>query len=72
MKRFFPYDVFGQLASLNIKMAEKERKIQPTAVPHDTLPERHAPPTVQVDMIYMNMSKALDKVNHGCLLQKFH
>ena len=37
MKRFFPYDVFGQLASLNIK---KERKIQPTAVPLDTLPER--------------------------------
>ena len=29
-----------QLASLNIKMAEKERKIQPTAVPLDTLPER--------------------------------
>ena len=26
MKRFFPYDVFGRLASLNIKMAEKERK----------------------------------------------
>ena len=40
MKRFFPYDVFGRLASLNIKMAEKERKIQPTAVPLDTLPER--------------------------------
>ena len=36
MKRFFPYDVFGLLASLNIKMAEKE----PTAVPLDTLPER--------------------------------
>ena len=32
MKRFFPYDVFGRLA-MNIKMAEKERKIQPTAVP---------------------------------------
>ena len=40
MKRFFPYDVFGRLASLNIKMAEIERKIQPTAVPLDTLPER--------------------------------
>ena len=44
MKRFFPYDVFGRLdlrlASLNIKMAEKERKIQPTGVPLDTLPER--------------------------------
>ena len=40
MKRFFLYDVFGRLASLNIKMAEKERKIQPTAVPLDTLPER--------------------------------
>ena len=40
MKRFFPYDVFGRLASLNIKLAEKERKIQPTAVPLDTLPER--------------------------------
>ena len=26
----------------------------------------------QVDMIYINMSKAFDKVNHGCLLQKFH
>ena len=40
MKRFFPYDVFARLASLNIKMAEKERKIQPTAVPLDNLPER--------------------------------
>ena len=26
----------------------------------------------QVDMIYMDMSKAFYKVNHGCLLQKFH
>ena len=26
----------------------------------------------QVDMIYMGMSKAFDKENHGCLLQKFH
>ena len=25
MKRFFPYDVFGRLASLNIKMVEKEK-----------------------------------------------
>ena len=40
MKRFFPCNVFGRLASLNIKMTEKERKIQPTAVPLDTLPER--------------------------------
>ena len=40
MKSFFPYDVFGRLASLNIKMAKKERKIQPTAVPLDTVPER--------------------------------
>ena len=40
MKRFFNYDVFGRLANLNIKMAEKEIKIQPTAVPLDTLPER--------------------------------
>ena len=40
MKLFFSYDVFGRLASLNIKMAEKERKIQPTAVPLDTVPER--------------------------------
>ena len=43
MKRFFLYDVFGRLASLNIKMAEKEKttgKLQPTAVPLDTLPER--------------------------------
>ena len=40
MKRFFPYYVFGRLAGLYIKMAEKERKIQPTAVPLDTLPER--------------------------------
>ena len=30
----------GDLPALNIKMAEKERKIQPTAVPLDTLPER--------------------------------
>ena len=40
MKRFLPFDVFGRLATINIKMAEKERKIQPTAVPLDTLPER--------------------------------
>ena len=40
MKCFFPHDVFGRLASLNIKMAEKERKIQPTAVPLDTVLER--------------------------------
>ena len=26
----------------------------------------------QVDMIYMDMFKAFDKVNHGCLLQKLH
>ena len=26
----------------------------------------------QVDMIYKGMSKAFDKVNHGCPLQKFH
>ena len=26
----------------------------------------------QVDMIYIDMSKALDMVNHGCLLQKLH
>ena len=26
----------------------------------------------QVDMIYMDMSKAFHKVNHGCLLQKLH
>ena len=25
-----------------------------------------------VDMIYMDMSKVFDKVNHRCLLQKFH
>ena len=25
----------------------------------------------QVDMIYTDMSKAFDKVNHGCLLQQF-
>ena len=36
MTVFSPYDVFGRLA----KMAEKERKIQPTAVPLDTFPER--------------------------------
>ena len=43
MKRSFPYDVFERLASLDIEMAEKKkkkRKIQPTAVPLDTLPER--------------------------------
>ena len=34
-----PYDAFGRLASLNIKMAKKETKIQPTAVPPDTLPK---------------------------------
>ena len=42
MKRFFPCGVFGRLARLNIKMAEKERKIQLTAVPLDTVPERCA------------------------------
>ena len=26
----------------------------------------------QVDMIYMDMPKAFDKVNHGYLPQKFH
>ena len=26
----------------------------------------------QVDMMYMDMSKAFDKVNHGCLLQMLH
>ena len=26
----------------------------------------------QVDMIYIDMSKTFDKVNHGCLLQKLH
>ena len=26
----------------------------------------------QVDMIYMDMSKAFDKVNHGRLVQKLH
>ena len=31
MKRFFPYDVFERLASLNSKMAKKEKKIQPTS-----------------------------------------
>ena len=40
MKRFFPYHAFGRLASVNIKMAEKEKKTQPTAVPLDTVPER--------------------------------
>ena len=30
----------GDLPASNIKMAEKERKIQPTAVPLDTLPGR--------------------------------
>ena len=40
MKRFFPYDVFGRLASFNMKIAEKEKKKQPIAVPLDTLPER--------------------------------
>ena len=32
----------GDFTSLNIKMAEKERKMQPTAVPLDALPERCA------------------------------
>ena len=40
MKRFFPYDEYGRLANLDIKIAEKERKIQLKAVPLDTLPER--------------------------------
>ena len=40
MKRFFPYDVLERLASLNIKLWLKKRKIQPTAVPLDALPER--------------------------------
>ena len=40
MKSFFLYNVFGRLASLNIKMAKTERKMQPTAVPLDTVPER--------------------------------
>ena len=39
MKRFFPYDVFARLASLTNKRADKESKIQPTAVPLDALPE---------------------------------
>ena len=45
----------------------------------DSLEGHHAPPTFwilddgkQVDMIYMDMPKAFDKVNHGCLLQKLH
>ena len=50
----------------------------------DSLEGNHAPPTFldyvgspmdhgkQVDMIYMDMSKTFVKVNHGCLLQKFH
>ena len=53
----------------------------------DSLRGNHAPPTFlevldlvgspldegkQVDMIYMDMSKAFVKVNHGCLLQQFH
>ena len=37
---FLSTTMSSRLASLNIKMAEKERKIQPTAVPLDTLPER--------------------------------
>ena len=47
----------------------------------DSLERNHAPldhgnslldDGKQVDMTYMDMPKAFDKVNHGCLQQKFH
>ena len=51
MKRFFPYDVFGRLASLNDKMAEKEKNTADSgtsgrfagALYHDNTPRAFGP-----------------------------
>ena len=61
MRRFLPYDVFKRLASLNIKMAEKETKIQPIVVPLDTLPERCTMTEILPEMLANEIRELYDR-----------